>query len=362
MDRALINEFRKKVDDQDIILQMYRNSNGKNLWSIICSAMDWIGVVVDSIDTNNLSCKNDNESSIKVMTFITCIDILWEAVQQLHRVFFHTNKVPFATDNSSFKNKLFSANDNNYFKTIRACFAAHPINLNDYFSGDDKREQRYASWSGGGFGKGDFSVILYSNQPDKDSIFLDIHFDELLTFAKIRYNHLNTIMKEIDTKVEQYFASWRSRKIIRDGNPTNQIEILIREAKQRLNNDYYNYELEELRMIFTTVITNSKNQELVERYRTALLGEIEKIFTYLQQMIISELQSIDDSYPPDCQYAFSKLSDVVYGEGYPVLIDIGKFKTHLDEIANLSDYHTYEELYVIIKAGFFAINTNVQEV
>ncbi len=140
--------------------------------------MDWIEVVVDSIDTNNLSCKNDNESSIKVMTFITCIDVLWEAVQQLHRVFFHTNKVPFATDNSSFKNKLFSANDNNYFKTIRACFAAHPINLNDYFSGDDKREQRYASWSGGGFGKGDFSVILYSNQPDKDSIFLDIHFDE----------------------------------------------------------------------------------------------------------------------------------------------------------------------------------------
>ncbi len=37
MDRALINEFRKKVDDQDIILQMYRNSYG------VSSALQWTG-------------------------------------------------------------------------------------------------------------------------------------------------------------------------------------------------------------------------------------------------------------------------------------------------------------------------------
>lgn len=88
MNKDIINRFRSKVGEQDLVLQMYRDCKGKNLWNIICSAMDWIDVVVETINTNNLSYRNNNDSSIKAMTFITCIDVLWEAVQQLHRVFF----------------------------------------------------------------------------------------------------------------------------------------------------------------------------------------------------------------------------------------------------------------------------------
>ena len=44
--------------------------------------MDWISVVVDEIDVKKLSYKNDNDSSIRVMTFIVCIDVLWEAIQR----------------------------------------------------------------------------------------------------------------------------------------------------------------------------------------------------------------------------------------------------------------------------------------
>jgi hypothetical protein len=332
MDRALINEFREKVNDQDIVLKKYHNRNGKDLWNIICSAMDWIDVVVDSIDITNLSRKNDNESSIKVMTFITCIDLLWEAIQQLHRVFFHTNKIPFANDSSTFKIKLFSATDNDYFKTLRACFAAHPINLNDRFGGDGKDERRYASWSGGGFGEGDFSVILNSSQPDKNFLFLDIYFDELLTFAKLRYNYLRTIMKKIDTQVEHYFDSWRKQNITRGTSPTEQIDILINENKQRLDNDHYNYELEKLRIIFNASINNSKNLKLVDHYRTTLSDKIEEIFTNLQQMIISEIQSLDDSCPSNCQYAFSKLSDAVYGAGYHAYIDKHEYESSIGTV------------------------------
>lgn len=362
MDRMLIDEFREKVNEQDLVCHIYHNHNGKDQWSIICSVMDWIDVVVDSIDTNNLSRKNDNESSIKVITFITCIDVLWEAIQQLHRVFFNNNEIPFVADNSVFKHKLFKATDNDYFKTIRACFAAHPINLNDNFTGANKAERRYASWSGGGFSEGDFSVILYSNQPDKESLYLNIYFDELLAFAEIRYNYLCTVMEEIDMKVGQYFNSWRNQRIMRDDNPAAQIEILVNEAKQRLDNDYYNSELKKLRIIFTTSITNPQNQEVVNYYRIALLHKIEELFICLQQMNFSELQSIDDSYPTNCGYAFSKLSDVVYGNGNSAFIQVENFKTYLGEIVDFSKYKTYEELYVIIKAGFFWMNTNGQKV
>lgn len=131
MDRKLFDVFREKVNEHDLVFQMYHDRNGKDQWSIICSAMDWIEVVIDEIDEKKLFRENDNASSVKIMTFINCIDVLWEAIQQLHRVFFATSSIPFAEDESAFLHKLFHARDNEYFKTIRACFSAHPVNLRD---------------------------------------------------------------------------------------------------------------------------------------------------------------------------------------------------------------------------------------
>ena len=41
------------------------------------------------------------------MTFIMCIDVMWEAVQQLHRIFFDTSTIPFADNTEVFCHKLF---------------------------------------------------------------------------------------------------------------------------------------------------------------------------------------------------------------------------------------------------------------
>ena len=59
MDSKLIDLFREKVNNNgaDLILHRYRNNNCKNQWSIICSAMDLISVVVGEIDVRKLSKK-----------------------------------------------------------------------------------------------------------------------------------------------------------------------------------------------------------------------------------------------------------------------------------------------------------------
>lgn len=96
--------------------------------------MDWIDVVVDAIDIRNVPIKNDNDASVNVIAFIHCIDILWESIKQLHRVFFNIDDIPFSEETTVFREKIFEATDNDYFKTIRACFAAHPVNLGHLLS------------------------------------------------------------------------------------------------------------------------------------------------------------------------------------------------------------------------------------
>ena len=87
----------------------------------------------------------------------------------------------------------------------------------------------------------------------------------------------------------------------------------------RLDNDYYNFALEELRLIYTVEIHSMQNKKLVEKYRIALIEKVNEIFALLQDMSLKDLTSeekINDKCPPDCYYAFSKLSDAVWGNGY----------------------------------------------
>ena len=149
-----------------------------------------------------------------------------------------------------------------------------------------------------------------------------------------------------------------SSKKERTGSIVRQIEILIEEARQRFNNDYYNFELEQLKLIFSIPVSSEKNLKVVDRYRAALKCEVEELLTVLQEMRLVTLEStknIDTFAPAKCQYAFSKLSDAVFSDGPQQLVNINAFKAALGDIIDFTDIYSAEELYVILKAGFFEL-------
>ena len=69
---------------------------------------------------------------------------------------------------------------------------------------------------------------------------------------------------------------------------------------------------------------------------------------------------LNDKCPPDCHYAFSKLSDVVWGNGYRELVDFRCLQNSIESIADLSACNSPEEVYVVLKAGFFAKNSDLR--
>ena len=67
-----------------------------------------------------------------------------------------------------------SISDDQYFTHIRAAFGVHPVNL-DSHDGVISDKKYFASWSSG-HGRGDFSVYLYSNDPEESDKELTIYF------------------------------------------------------------------------------------------------------------------------------------------------------------------------------------------
>lgn len=361
INRELISKFKERIHKDNFVLNKYRNINGKNLWSCICSCVDWISVAVTYLSENQTPqfTVNDDLTSVNVYTYISCVDMIYEAINQLHRVFIDVTSVPYNGIKDIFTDEHSCKDDNSYFKLIRACFGAHPVNLHDFFS-NGKKERRFASWSGEAFSKGDYGVILYSNEPDVDDISFDISFSEINAFLERTYEYINEIIKSINEDEEKFLSKQRDSSIKCVTDEYEQLSILEEENKKRSNFDYYEYIIENLKVIFGTEITNPKNEAVVNEYKDYIRPAIKELYDALQKMDGSEILTYDRiaHLPHQLKHSESsgyvELSDLVLCDLESHMIFLPSLKEYISSHIELDGTESYDELFVLSNAAIFA--------
>lgn len=349
----LIERFRDKVNSHGFVLFKYRDVKGKDQWSCICSAMDWITVAIEYIADVEAGKKNCKQS-MEMYAYISSIDVVWEAVQQLHRVLFQTGEIPFKNEYECFDNKILEQYDNDYFKTLRASFGAHPVNLN----GKEKGERYFASWSGDFLGN--YSVLLYSNKVGNGFHTMYLKMNELNKFLDKRYDYLNQLMDEIDRQYVEFKHGMQNTPIKQADDMLNQLSILKEESTKRLG--LYNTDIGKLIMIFNVEITNKENEKMVDKYKESLKLLISQLYNSLQSMDNSGiyydiLYQTSEKLPNGYGYFVSKLTDYIYGAGYHPMI----WEDRLEEIFKehfIMEYSSYDELYVLILSCINKLNEN----
>lgn len=353
LDNSLIDKFRDEVNKNSFIFFKYHNYEEKDKWSCICSAMDWITVAIDFINSDWNQSNNVNIKCMNFYTYISSIDILWEAIQQLHRVFFNTKKIPFKDENKCFETKVSKEDDNVYFKTIRACFGAHPININ---LKEDKNSKRFASWPFEGkysWSEKDFKVTLYSNQQETKDIYLGINISELNNFVSERYKYLLKLIKEIANQYQLFIIELKERKIIQYDEIPKQINQLKIESKQRLFDDYTNI-IDNLECIFKVKSNSQSNKNVLEFYKENLLGLVKEVNNNLQEMKRCKLNKeyiISPDYPSKLQYSMEKLSNAMWG-GTELYAFTG-IQNYLIGIIDFDCVESLDERYALTHAGLY---------
>lgn len=358
IDVKLIDDFRRVVNEHFWGYYKYRVYKNANQWNCLCSAMDWVSVSVSYLSTDNILelTRDENKNSVVVYTFISVIDMMWESIQQLHRIFYETKSIPFKGKKIIFKNNPFDMCDNEYFKTIRACFGAHPVNLHDYFDKSGKREQRFASWSTSVANVKDFSVILYPKEIGKDNIILDISFQELWEFAIRNYNYLRDLILKVEELKETYYNNWKKINIEKSTDALKQIEILEAEIEKRGYDDCYGYELQRLKILFSSNIRDHGNLLIVNKYRDVLWYEINEIYHNLQNMGHEEISVeciLHGQVQKKYQYAYSKLCNSVYGGTYEVALGLDELIKEISSSLYIDGEEDDYELYTLIEVYNF---------
>lgn len=289
LDESLLEDFKQVINDHDdFLINAYGDINGKNLWNLMCSSKDWLHVSVYGLPYIQLNHENMDVRSLNVLQLIMTYDLVVQAIEQLLRIF--EIEYPYKEDHSVFNE---SVPDDTYFTQIRACFAAHPVNLNSSDGQKNvKSDERYfASWSSDVGGCGDYTVHLYSNKPGVSPIPFTLSFVRIHQYIVIRYSLLSMVMNEIEKKREQFIQKHRQIIIRRSPDTVEQLQILLEENNIRICEDYgYQYEIKTLIELFTAPQEFRKQErDIVASYMSSLNLLIEDIYESLQSMIFDDL-------------------------------------------------------------------------
>ena len=366
MDKELVNKFRDKINDSPFVFSKFKNIKNKNQWNCICSAMDWIDVGINDIDTvrNEYLNSHSLNKSIRFYFYVSCIDIVWESIQQLHRVLFHTKEIPFKGKRKIFKDNIFGEDDNTFFKSIRACFGAHPVNLDNY---GKKEERKFASWSGNFCGEDDFHVFLYSNDPQVDDIELKIRLNELDEFFNTRYGYLSKLIQRVDEIDNFYDEKYKKEKIETSDDPIAQIQILLEENQKRTNSEYYDSTLHRLKSFFETEFHCPENKKLVKEFENQLKSGIKEIMDAIQNntFFTPYIDSLlEPTYKPRINgwgYAYGKFFERVFIGGSYGLFTIKEITEPLKNYITF-DYKTDVELYWLVIIALNLAQDDLKEV
>lgn len=304
----LVREFRGKVHENNDFIRCYfvefkQNSNkeGKDIWSKICSCMDWLTVAADAIEKPKRH-KNANYTSLEFTHFITTIDMIVEAINHLWLAIGEATKTkqPYIKDRSIFQKKEFDKEltDEAYFKEIRAWFGIHAVNGNaTELEGFKQPVRFFSSWSTNSRWdeEGTFYIQLYSNNPTAEKKYggrKEIKVDDLLKFVTLRYNTLTQLMSEIDALYSRIKKELKERPVHLDESKPEltQLRQLIEQAKERkLTSEFYEYDIltYESFLECDLVEFRSIDRELVSNY----LMDLKPIIPIYKNII----QNVDDS-------------------------------------------------------------------
>ena len=359
MDISIIDDFRDIVNSRGFTYFWYRTRSELNHWNCICSAMDWITVSVEHINSVT-SEKAKSMRSIEVFAYISSVDIIVESVQQLYRVIFKTRELLFKDDSDIFVENQFGQNDIRYFKTLRSCFGAHPVNLEEPGAEQKREMRRFASWSSNTWGNGTSSVILYSNQHKEEDIFLSIDLQQILHFGEKFYTHLKVLGQVLNEQYEIFAAERRGEVIPFSEDPNEHLDILLNASEQRLDNPVYRSNIQELKLLFSTNVTDTDNEEIVAMYRKELLLLINELHEHLQNMDFTDLDYDDLLYPsPKAMpngwgYWYEKISEYIFGGGYPPMLWETQIRELFKPYVRLN-YTSYEELFLLVQSALYKL-------
>lgn len=362
LDDRLINEFRTYVNlHSEMFVVEYKNVKGKNLWNCICSCMDWIDIAVEFLRTFRRSSELSHQMSMNIYSFISAVDIIVEAIQQLDRAVNMNEgegwKKSFKGQREMFPDSPYK-DDDLHFKEIRAAFGAHPTSLRS----NSSRDRHFASWSTNRtHGNYDYSVRIYDLDASKtDYSEFGFRFDSIVNYVKSRYSYLKILHHKLEERRESFISEFAEVPIERCQNTIMQMEIIQKEIENRRAGSYYAGLAEEIIRLLNAYprVQSIENRKIGLAYLKEVMLAIEELYNNLQNMKLETFLSEDilnPRYSSKYQYDIAKVYNYISDPNSNGVYDyhLNMVQEYLQGYVTFDQPSDYDQVFLLLKAGLY---------
>lgn len=276
LDSKLCEKLREVINKTDIFL---KDKEENKKFNLICALIDRFDISVKYINTiNEITTENE------FMLFMVHACIIKDGINYINKAL----NINYEKDNKIFE-KIYreypielpvdvSYCDDKFFEYFRSLVFAHPFLTNKSIPNALKKEKQYSPFiivNRINFNeeKELLSVMVYSNKRE-DSFILDVSFEKLKKYIKLKYKELNEVINEFENIIDKKENEWKKRKVNRN---LNNVEIL-KDVKSILKERCFDFDIiEELIIYLKCNNTLKENEEAVNNYRKAIEEIIPKL-------------------------------------------------------------------------------------
>ena len=264
-------------------------------WDRICAIMDRLDDTIAHINSLELGAK-ENRSAFDFYEFISCAAVVIDCIRCIGNIFkVEPDLVQAIEDTQDVFGGDYSAKgtDKKFFEYIRSLCATHPVNTSHqkmYLNGAKFHCCPFVTWShhwGGLSRDGDLSATVYTSKSNKEyGLHIPLYLGQFERYLQKWIDHIQNVIEAIHNYNESVYSQFRQEpvKTFEDfKSPVDYLSYIKAEYCRRFGDDN-EYIFDEYIRVFSTTLTDSCNQRLLEKYRNAILYALVFLRNSMQNM------------------------------------------------------------------------------
>ncbi len=305
----LPHQLRVAVNEKQDISTKKEAAFGKNgktylAWDRICTIMDRLEDTIDYINSLELGGK-ENRSAFDFYEFISCAAVVIDCIRHIGHIFnVDPDLVRRIEDTQDVFGREYaeSGTDRKFFEYIRSLCATHPVYTNhqpEYLKGSKFHCCPFVTWSHFfGLRKGDLNARVYTSKGNEYGISIPLYMIQFEKYLEKWINHISNVIDAIHNYNESVYEKLRQEtvKSLDDFDNVADYLLYLKEEYSRRFGDDNSHIFNKYIRIFKISLTNSHNQQLLEKYRCAILYALDFLRNSMQNMQQSGVENTGIRY------------------------------------------------------------------
>lgn len=309
--RDAVNDRRKQSIDVNHTVQTRKNVTEKYFsWNRICAIMDRLEDTLVYLNQMELGGEDKKRAAFDFYDFINNCFVVIDCIRTMGSIFKLNAKYGDDIEKSSSVfgvDQSCKSTDRRYFEYIRSLCSVHPLCTNHQPEFLNRRKFHccpFVSWNDGFSGvmgsDADLIAWVYTSERNDEPIIIPLYVSKFEDYLNKWIDLIPKIIEAKNKYTDSEYDKLRKRLVKRlsdcDNNVTAYLAYLKEEYCDRFDHGSEEY-FDEYARVFSIKLTDKRNDELLDKYKNAILYSLGFVRNELQNMSFEGYANSGIKYP-----------------------------------------------------------------